>query len=87
MALVLGAAAVFWVVFWWRGRSGKRPRILLLLKLCSDALLVAFFAGLFVWKWPPTVIVAVGFALALSFAARLIAAAVGLVARGHPGGQ
>jgi hypothetical protein len=86
MALVLGATALFWILFWRGSRSSKRPRGLVFLKLCSDALIIALFGGLLLWNWPPAALILVGFGLALSYAARLIRAAIALSA-GRAGGR
>lgn len=81
MAFVLGVSGLFWILFWRHTRGSERFRKLALLKLCSDALLIALFAGLFLWNWPSIALILIGFGLVLSYAARFTRAAVTLTAR------
>src|SRR5208283_396035 len=47
IALVFGIQVLIWTGFWRRklNSKDKRIKLLLFLKLCSDALLIAFIAG------------------------------------------
>jgi hypothetical protein len=72
MSSVLGVKGLFWIAFWRRAKKIRLPRLFVFLKLGSDALLIALAAGLFLWKWPPDVIIILGFALAASYGARFI---------------
>jgi len=74
MALVVAVTGLFWIVFWRQTRNKRRPRGLVVLKICSDVLLIALFAGLFLLNWSSTTLIAVGFAVVLSYVARFIRA-------------
>lgn len=52
-----------------------------LLKLCSDVLLVVLIAGLFLWNWPPKVYVLLGTLVGVSYALRVLSAVISLMAR------
>jgi hypothetical protein len=73
ISLVLGIQVLIWIVFWRRklNSKDKRIKVLLFLKLCSDALLIALIAGV-LWHWPPAVIIPILIGLVLSYAVKLI---------------
>ena len=73
IALVLGIKVLIWTLFWHRklNSKDKRIKLLLFLKLCSDALLIAFMAGV-LWHWPSAVIISVIIGLVLSYAVKFI---------------
>jgi len=73
IALVLGIQVIIWTVFWRRklNSKDKRIKVLLFLKLCSDALLISFIAGV-LWDWPSAVIISILIGLVLSYAVKFI---------------
>lgn len=78
MALVLGITGLFWIFFLRQARIRKRSRGLVILKACSDVLLIVLFAGLLLWNWSSTTLIIMGFAVVLSYVARFIRAGITL---------
>ena len=79
MAFVVVVTGLFWIFFWRRTRSKKGSRGLVILKACSDVLLIILFAGLLLWDWSSTTLIIVGVAVVLSYVARFIRAGITLV--------
>lgn len=80
MALVVVITGLFWAFFWRQSRNRRRPRGLMILKACSDILLIVLFAGLLLWHWSSTTLIIIGFAVALSYVVRFIRAGITLAA-------
>lgn len=80
MAFVVVITGLFWMFFWWQSRSKKRPKGLVILKACSDVLLIILFAGLLLWNWSSTALIIIGLAVVLSYVARFIRAGITLAA-------
>ena len=78
---VVATIGLFWVALWRKSRETKLGRGFVILKLCSDVLLVSLLAGLFLWNWSSTALIVLGSALAASYLVRLIRSAMGLAAR------
>ena len=78
MALVVVITGLFWIFFWRQNRIRKRVGSLLILKACSDVLLIMLFAGLLLLNWSSTTLINIGVALVLSYVARLIRAGITL---------
>lgn len=78
MACVMAIISVFWTFFLRQARGRKRSRGMVILKACSDALLIVLFAGLLLWNWSSSTLVIIGFAVVLSYVARFVGAGITL---------
>jgi hypothetical protein len=78
MAFVVVVTGLFWIFFWRQSRIRKCSKRLVILKACSDVLLVILFAGLLLWRWSSTTLIIVGFAVVVSYVVRFLRAGITL---------
>ena len=78
MAFVVVVTGLFWIFFLRQAGNRNRSRGLVILKACSDVLLIILFAGLLLWNWSSTTLIIVGLAVVVSYVARFIRAGITL---------